>query len=277
MTDDETDLFERAEQTASWLSDRADAAPEVAMILGSGLGALADEVKDPTTLDYGEIPHFPVSDVEGHAGELVFGTFEGTRVVVMSGRVHYYEGWSPEALTFPVRAFGQLGADRMVVTNSAGGANPEFEPGDLMLITDHLNLTGMNPLRGPNDERFGPRFPDLSDAYAADLRERAALAAGELEVDLQKGVYAGMPGPSYETPAEIQMLQTLGGDAVGMSTVPEVIVANHMGIDVLGISCITNMAAGLQQSLDHDEVKKVAARVRGTFARLVRGVVRQFD
>lgn len=277
MTDGETDLYERTEETASWLRDRTDAVPEVAMILGSGLGALADEVEEPTTLDYREIPHFPVSDVEGHAGELVFGTFEGTQVVVMSGRVHYYEGWSPEELTFPVRTFGQLGADRMLVTNSAGGANPDFEPGELMLITDHLNLTGMNPLRGPNDERFGPRFPDMSDAYAADLRERAELAATELDIELREGVYAGMAGPTYETPAEIEMVQTVGGDAVGMSTVPEVIVANHMGIEVLGISCITNMAAGLQQSLDHDEVKEVAARVRDKFSRLVRGVIRQFE
>lgn len=277
MGNQTNDLYERTEETVSWLRERSAAAPEVAMILGSGLGALADEIADPETFAYEDIPNFPVSDVEGHAGELVFGEFENNRVVVMSGRVHYYEGWSLEELTFPVRTFGQLGADRMVVTNSAGGANPEFDPGDLMLITDHINLTGVNPLRGPNHESFGPRFPDMSDAYAADLRERAELAAAELDVDLEKGVYAGMPGPSYETPAEIQMIQTVGGDAVGMSTVPEVIVANHMGLDVLGLSCITNLAAGLQKSLAHEEVKEVAARARDEFARLVRGILRQFD
>jgi len=271
------DLYERVEETTDRLRRQIDHTPEVAMILGSGLGALADEIENPKVLDYTEIPHFPISDVEGHAGELVFGDFAGSRAVVMSGRAHYYEGWSLEEVTFPVRSFGALGVDRMLVTNSAGGANPDFEPADLMLITDHLNLMGANPLRGPNDERLGPRFPDMSDAYSEDLRERAERAATELEVDLRKGVYAGMPGPSYETPAEIRMIRQLGGDAVGMSTVPEVVVANHAGLEVLGISCITNKAAGLQESLDHREVEEVAGRAREKFARLVRGIIRQFD
>ncbi|MFB6350577.1 MAG: purine-nucleoside phosphorylase, partial [Bradymonadaceae bacterium] len=237
---------------------------------GSGLGALADEIEDAESFDYDRIPHFPVSAVEGHAGELVFGTLEGKRVAAMSGRVHYYEGWSLDQVTFPVRAFGQMGADQLLVTNSAGGANPDFSPGDLMLITDHINITGVNPLRGDNDPRFGPRFPDMSDAYTERLREVAEATAEELEIDLRQGVYTGVAGPSYETPAEINMIQTIGGDAVGMSTVPEVIVANHMDLDVLGISCITNMAAGLQETLDHDEVKEVAARVRSKFTTLVR-------
>ena len=249
---------------------RSDTIPETAMILGSGLGALADEIDDPTAFDYGMIPNFPVSAVEGHAGELVFGQLEGNDVVVMSGRVHYYEGWSLDQITFPVRVFGLLGVDQIFVTNSAGGANPDFEPGDLMLITDHINMTGVNPLRGENDPRFGPRFPDMSDAYTATLRELAVEAADELGIDLQRGVYTGMAGPSYETPAEIEMIQTIGGDAVGMSTVPEVIAATHMGLDVLGISCITNLAAGLQATLDHDEVKEVAGRARSKFAQLVR-------
>jgi purine-nucleoside phosphorylase len=267
-------LFDDVSETTDFLEERIDETPEIAMILGSGLGALADELDEPTALPYSEIPHFPVSAVEGHAGELVFGELEGTPVVVMSGRVHYYEGWDLDEVTFPVRTFGLMGIEQMIVTNSAGGANPDFTPGDLMLITDQINLTGVNPLRGENDERFGPRFPDMSDAYAERLRAKAEQAADELGIDLQHGYYAGLSGPTYETPAEIEMIQTLGGDAVGMSTVPEVIVANHMGMDCLGISCITNLAAGLQESLDHEEVKETAGKARQKFASLVRTTVR---
>jgi purine-nucleoside phosphorylase len=273
MTHGRPNLYDDIQETVEWLEDRVEKTPDLAMILGSGLGAMADEIEDPQTFPYEEIPHFPVSGVEGHAGELVFGKLEGTEVVVMSGRVHYYEGWELHEVTFPVRTFGELGTEHLMVTNSAGGANPDFSPGDLMLITDHINMTGANPLHGDNESRLGPRFPDMSDAYAETLREVAVGAADELDIDLQEGVYTGVAGPSYETPAEIDMIQTIGGDAVGMSTVPEVIAANHMGMNVMGISCITNMAAGLQESLDHDEVKEVASRVRSKFASLVRTIV----
>jgi purine-nucleoside phosphorylase len=266
-------LYDDIQETVDWLEERIETTPDLAMILGSGLGAMADEIEDPQTFPYEEIPHFPVSAVEGHAGELVFGELEGTDVVVMSGRVHYYEGWELHEVTFPVRTFGELGIEHLMVTNSAGGANPDFSPGDLMLITDHINMTGANPLHGDNESRLGPRFPDMSDAYAETLREVALGAADELDIDLREGVYTGVAGPSYETPAEINMIQTIGGDAVGMSTVPEVIAANHMGMTVLGISCVTNMAAGLQETLDHDEVKEVASRVRSKFASLVRTIV----
>lgn len=273
MTDNVSE-YDRVRETADWLEERVDTPAEIAMVLGSGLGALADEIDDGQAFDYTEIPHFPVSAVEGHAGELVFGELEGRDVVIMSGRVHYYEGWTPEEVTFPMRTFGLMGIDRVVITNSAGGANPDFTPGDLMLITDQINLTGFNPLRGENDERFGPRFPDMSDAYDSELADVVREAAGSLDIPLQEGVYTGMSGPSYETPAEIRMLQTIGGDAVGMSTVPEVIVANHMGMKVVGISCITNLAAGLgHEKLDHKEVKEVASRIRETFSSLVRTTV----
>jgi purine-nucleoside phosphorylase len=269
----ETDEFERVQTTVEWLDERIDETPDIAMVLGSGLGALADELTDATAFSYGDIPNYPVSAVEGHAGELVFGQLEGRPVVVMSGRVHYYEGWSAKEVTLPMRSFGQLGIEKTVITNSAGGVNPDFSPGDLMVISDHLNLTGTNPLRGLNDERFGPRFPDMTDTYDDALRSTVRAAAARLGIDLKQGVYAGMAGPSYETPAEIQMLQTLGADAVGMSTVPEAIVANHMGMQVVGISCITNLAAGLgDEKLDHDDVKRVAADIRETFATLVKAI-----
>jgi len=267
---DASSPYDNVRETVDWLESRLDDMPDVAMILGSGLGALAEEVEDAESFGYSRIPHFPVSAVEGHAGELVVGTLEGRRVAAMSGRVHYYEGWTLDQVTFPVRTFGLMEVDQLIVTNSAGGANPDFSPGDLMLISDHINLTGVNPLRGENEPRFGPRFPDMSDAYTESLREIARATAEDLDIELREGVYTGVAGPSYETPAEIEMIRTIGGDAVGMSTVPEVIAANHMGIEVLGISCITNMAAGLQESLDHDEVKEVAARVRSTFTTLVR-------
>lgn len=272
MTD--TTLYDKASTTVAWLEERLPDVPEIALILGSGLGGLCDEFEDATSFDYHDVPGFPVSAVEGHAGKLVYGKLAGKSVLAMQGRVHYYEGWTLEEVTFPVRVFGLLGIDKLLVTNSAGGSNPEYVPGDLMVITDHLNLTGVNPLRGDNDERFGPRFPDMSYAYAPEVRETILQAANELGFELQQGVYAGMAGPSYETPAEIRMVQTLGGDAVGMSTVPEVIVANHGGMTVGGISCITNLAAGLgSERLDHAEVKEVAARVREKFTELVRKTV----
>jgi purine-nucleoside phosphorylase len=271
MSDDKDTYFESINDSAGWLSERADIQPDIAMILGSGLGALAEELEDRQAFDYHDIPGFPVSAVEGHAGELVFGRLSGKDVVVMSGRVHYYEGWTMKEVCFPTRVFAMMGIRTLFVTNSAGGANPDFVPGDLMLITDHLNLTGDNPLRGENDDRLGPRFPDMTEAYTGEVRQTILRAATELSLDIRQGVYAGMAGPTYETPAEIRMVQTIGGDAVGMSTVPEVIAANHSGMRVGGVSCITNLAAGLgQEKLDHAEVKEVAARVREKFSSLVR-------
>ena len=268
---EKSDLFERASRTADVIRDAVDVTPKVAMILGSGLGALADEIDGTTAIDYADLPGFPVSAVEGHAGQLVVGQLEGVPVAIMQGRAHYYEGWSMREVTFPIRVFARLGIDHLVVTNSAGGANADFVPGDLMIIGDHLNLTGDNPLRGPNEEGFGPRFPDMTDPYDGELRKMIRSVASDMDVDIKQGVYAGLAGPTYETPAEVKMVRTAGGDAVGMSTVPEVIVANHCGMKVAGISCITNMAAGLSATkLSHDEVKETADRVRETFTGLVR-------
>ena len=263
-------LYDRALETANWLAERADGKPDIGLILGSGLGALADTMTDAISIPYGEIPHFPVSQVEGHAGNLVFGTFSGKYVVFFQGRVHYYEGWSPEEVTFGVRTLHLMGVDRVIITNAAGGINPDFAAGDLMLITDHLNLTGYSPLRGDNDERFGPRFPDMSHAYDPSMRAKIIEAAREMNIPLKSGVYAGFSGPTYETPAEVRMAGLLGGDAVGMSTVPETIVANHMGMKVGGVSCISNLAAGISpHKLSHAEVKATANLVRETFAGLI--------
>lgn len=268
-----TSLYDRALATAGFLRSYLPEVPHVAMILGSGLGDLADDVQGGHRIPYHEIPGFPVSRVEGHSGQLVTGTFQGRPVVMMQGRVHYYEGWELDDVTFPIRVFALLGIKTLLVTNSAGGANPEYTPGDLMVIRDHINLTGVNPLRGANEDRFGLRFPDMSDPYARELREVMHRAAAQLGIRLQEGVYAGVAGPSYETPSEVRMIQRLGGDAVGMSTVPEVIVARHSGMRVAGISCITNPAAGLNtEPLTHEEVKETAQRVRGTFGALVRTI-----
>ncbi|RAL22206.1 purine-nucleoside phosphorylase [Lujinxingia litoralis] len=269
-----SDLAGRAQASADFLKARITDAPRIAMILGSGLGAIGDQLDDATAIDYAEIPNFPVSGVEGHKGRLVFGRLEGVPVVVMQGRSHFYEGWSMQEVTFPVRAFHLLGIDHLVVTNSAGGINADYKPGDLMIINDHINFTGQNPLHGPNEDAFGPRFPDMSDPYSAELRQLLHQVAHSRDIAVKEGVYAGVAGPSYETPAEVRMLRTLGGDAVGMSTVPEVIVASHCGMKVAGISCITNYAAGLSDTkLHHDEVKETADRVRETFTGLVRGLV----
>ena len=244
----------------------------VGVVLGSGLGHVADIVleNEGRAVDYGTIPHFPSSSVEGHKGRLVAGRVGGARVLLMQGRVHRYEGYSAQQVVFPIRVLHALGVRRLVVTNAAGGLGEGFAPGDLMLIEDHLNLTGDNPLLGANDVRFGPRFPDMSDAYCAKLRDVADKVAAERGVQVRRGVYAGLLGPSYETPAEIRMLRTLGASAVGMSTVHEVIAANHLGIEVLGISCITNLAAGISRDkLSHDDVKETAARVGEAFSGLV--------
>ena len=251
---------------------------EVALILGSGLGSLADTFEEPVAIPYAEIPHFPLSTVEGHKGQLVFGQFGGKRAVAMQGRFHFYEGWELEQVTFPVRVFSKLGCGVLVVTNSSGGINVDWSAGDLMLIRDHINLTGVNPLRGENEARFGVRFPDMSDAYDLTYRRQIMRLARELGIELRTGIYAGVQGPSYETPAEVTMLRRLGGDAVGMSTVPEVIVANHCGMRVIGISCITNMAAGVSDHrLTHEEVTETAAATRERFSTLLWEIVTRLD
>ena len=262
------------QESAEFIRSKVKVAPKIGLILGSGLGVLADEIAEPVKIPYGEIPHFPVSTVEGHAGKFVFGTLEGVPVCAMQGRFHFYEGYPMAKVTFPVRVMKAAGAAKLVVTNAAGGVNREFKPGDLMLITDHLNMMGTNPLIGPNDPKAGPRFPDMSRAYSRELTAQAREAAEGLGIALREGVYCAFTGPTYETPAEVRMARALGADAVGMSTVPEVIVARHVGLECLGISCITNMASGiLDQPLSHEEVIETTERVRATFLKLVKAVV----
>jgi len=270
----QTDLYSRAEQAAKAIRARTSVSARVALVLGSGLGAFADDFADSTAIPYQDIPGFASSTAQGHAGRLVIGKVEGINVVAMQGRVHFYEGYSLEQVTFPIRTFKLLGIDTLILTNASGGVNVQLTQGALMVISDHLNLMGVNPLRGPNDERFGPRFPDLTEVYSRELQELAIEEARELGVTLRRGIYAGLAGPSYETPAEIHMLRAFGADAVGMSTVPEAIVARQMGINVLGISCITNMAAGIsEQPINHAEVMETGERVRATFAQLLRRVI----
>ncbi len=269
------DYFDQIEEAADSVRSRVGGAtPDVAIVLGSGLGAFTSALGDAVTCAYGEIPHWPASAVVGHAGTLVVGTIRGRRVAALSGRAHFYEGHDLRTVTFPTRVLGRLGVPALILTNAAGGINLDFKPGTLMLIDDHLNLMGTNPLVGPNDDRLGPRFPDMTEAYSARLRAIAVDAARAAGVALARGVYAALHGPSYETPAEIRYLRTIGADAVGMSTVPEAIVARHMGLEVLGISCITNAAAGvLPQPLVHDEVMAVARRVRAGFCSLLEAIV----
>ncbi|WP_408006604.1 purine-nucleoside phosphorylase [Pseudalkalibacillus sp. A8] len=262
-------------QAAEYIQDKIDERPTIGLILGSGLGILADKIKNPVSLPYSEIPSFPVSTVEGHAGELVIGTIEGKTVVAMKGRFHYYEGYPIEKVTFPVRVMKEIGVESLIVTNAAGGINESFEAGDLLIITDHINNIGDNPLIGPNDNSLGVRFPDMSDAYSGHLQGIAKQVAENLNISIQEGVYIANSGPSYETPAEVRMLRILGGDAVGMSTVPEVIVARHGGMEVLGISCISNMAAGiLDQPLTHDEVIETTEKVKANFMAFVQQIVK---
>ncbi|MFM1652799.1 purine-nucleoside phosphorylase [Brevibacillus sp. B_LB10_24] len=261
-------------EAKQFIEEKIASRPQVGLVLGSGLGVLADEIEDAVVIPYHEIPHFTKSTVEGHKGQLVIGRLEGKQVVAMQGRFHYYEGHDLSAVVFPIRVMKAIGVETILVTNAAGGINTSYRPGDLMLIADHLNLTFRNPLIGPNDESLGVRFPDMSEAYSKRLRALAKEVAGELGIHLQEGVYAGLLGPSYETPAEIRMLRTLGGDAVGMSTVPEVIVARHMGVEVLGISCISNVAAGiLDQPLSHEEVMETTERVKEQFLALMHRII----
>jgi len=264
------------EEAVRYIGERISLTPETGLILGSGLNDLAGEIADPVVLPYGEIPHFPRSTAPGHLGRLLIGRLEGKPVAVMQGRFHFYEGYPMETLAFPIRVLKLLGVKRLIVTNAAGGVNTSFVPGDLMVIEDHIKMGGGHPLVGPNDPLFGPRFPDMSRAYAPRLTALAESAAKELKADLKRGVYAFMTGPSFETPAEIRMLRTLGADAVGMSTVPEVIVAAHCGLEVLGISCISNMAAGiLDQPITEEEVIEAGRMVREKFAALLRVILRR--
>ena len=253
------------EEAKRLLESRTPLRPTIGVVLGSGLGAFADELSERTDIPYADIPGWPGSTAVGHAGKLAIGKLGELAVAVMAGRAHLYEGYSPAQVTFGVRVLGRLGVRSMVFTNAAGGINLTLEQGGLVLISDHINLQGVNPLTGPNDDSLGPRFPDMSEAYSRAYRDAARQVAAELCVPISEGVYAAMLGPSYETPAEIRYLRTIGADVVGMSTVLEAIVANHMGIKVLGISCVTNMAAGiLPQKIHHEEVLETGARVRDT-------------
>ena len=262
--------YELIQSAVAAVRERCSLQPKVGIILGSGLGAFADSLENKIAIAYSDIPNFPTSSVAGHAGRLVIGTLGDAPIVAMQGRVHMYEGYTPQEVAFPARVLCSLGIDSLVVTNAAGGINGSFKAGDLMLISDHVNLSGRNPLIGANDERLGPRFPDMSHAYDPDLCDILRKTAAKLETPLQEGVYVWLSGPTYETPAEIRMLRTLGIDAVGMSTVPETIVANHMGVRVVGISCITNLAAGISKvPLSHAEVSETANRVRDRFTNLL--------
>ncbi len=266
--------YERVEEAAASVRTRCGTLPETAIVLGSGLGDFADTLLDAIATPYGEIPHWPASKIVGHAGRLVIGNVAGKRVAALSGRVHVYEGHDLATVVFAVRVMGRLGVTRVILTNAAGGVNTSFGRGALMVIDDHINMLGSNPLIGPNDERLGERFPDMSEVYSSRLRRVADEAARAKGVEVAHGVYIAVAGPSYETPAEIRAFRTLGADAVGMSTVPEAIAARHMGMEVLGISCITNMAAGvLPQPLVHEEVMETARRVRGSFIALLEGIV----
>ncbi|HJB24543.1 MAG TPA: purine-nucleoside phosphorylase [Candidatus Jeotgalibaca pullicola] len=261
---------EQLVETANYLKDKGFLEPEIGLILGSGLGDLADEITNPIVVPYSEIPHFPISTVKGHKGQLVYGELSGKTVIAMQGRFHFYEGYPIQEVTLPIRVMKLLGVHSVGLTNAAGGVNIDFSPGDLMLIQDHINFTGQNPLIGPNDEEMGPRFPDMSQTYDSDYQEKIKSVAKKMNVAIKEGVYMGFSGPTYETPAEIKMARTLGADAVGMSTVPEAIVARHSDLRVFGISCITNLAAGMQTSLNHQEVVEVSKRVNQTFKTLLK-------
>lgn len=261
-------------EAKAYIEKHTKVTPTIGIILGSGLGPFADTLEDAVHIPYDEIPHFAKSAAVGHANELVIGTIAGKTVVAMKGRFHYYEGFTLDQVTFPVRVMKALGMEKMIVTNACGAVNTDFSPGDLMLITDHINLTANNPLMGPNNDELGVRFLDVSEVYSKQLRSVVSDVAKDQNVTLQEGVYAWWTGPTYETPAEIRMIRTLGADAVGMSTVPEALIARHAGIETVGISCLTNMACGiLDQPLNHEEVIETAERVKSTFLKLVTEVI----
>ncbi|MBE6067923.1 MAG: purine-nucleoside phosphorylase [Clostridium lundense] len=266
--------LEKVKESVDFIKSKIDISPEIGIILGSGLGDLAEKVENKVIVKYEDIPNMPKSTVVGHAGQYVFGKLSGKDVVMMQGRIHYYEGHPMEIIALPIHIMKFLGIKTLIVTNAAGGVNTSFNPGDLMIITDHINFVFNNPLIGKNDEEIGPRFPDMSMPYDKDLVNLSEEVAKTHNINIQKGVYVMMPGPTYETPAEVKMIRIIGGDAVGMSTVPEVIVAKHAGLKVLGISCITNMASGiLDQPLNHQEVIETSNRVKGTFTRLITNIV----
>lgn len=264
----------RAEAAAKFIRKKTKLRPKIALVLGSGLGALADEFEQATAIPYSKIPHFPRSTAIGHAGRLVIGTMEGVEVAAMQGRVHLYEGYSAKEVAFPIRVFGRMGVKAVILTNAAGGIRTAFTQGQLVVISDHINLQGVSPLTGPNEQSFGPRFPDMSEAYDWKFRELALAEGRALGINLGEGVYAAVAGPSYETPAEVRYLRSIGADLVGMSTVPEVTAARHSGLRVLGISCVTNAAAGvLDQPLNHKDVLETTERVKGEFIGLLRAVI----
>ncbi|NLK95081.1 MAG: purine-nucleoside phosphorylase [Clostridiales bacterium] len=270
------DQLTKIKQSYEFIKRQTKYSPTLGLILGSGLGAIAEEIEDPEFYKYEDIPNFPTSTIEGHKGRLVIGNIQGKTVIAMEGRFHFYEGYNMNEVTFPIRVMKLLGITTIIVTNAAGAVNTSFNPGDLMLITDHINLSGSNPLIGRNLDDFGSRFPDMSEAYNKELISHTKSLANELNIEVKEGVYTMLSGPSYETPAEIKMVRILGGDAVGMSTVPEVIVANHCKINVLGISCLTNMAAGiLNEPLSHNEVIETSNRVKNNFISLVKKIIKE--
>lgn len=272
------DEFAKSGSAAQFILKRTAIRPRIALVLGSGLGGFADDLEDSVRIPYAEIPYFPRSTAVGHAGTLVIGSISGIAVAAMQGRVHLYEGYSAQQVAFPMRVLGSTGARAVVLTNAAGGINPAYGRGALVVIRDHINLQGQNPLVGPNDERFGPRFPDMTDCYNPVFRKFVTDEAEQLNGDIYEGIYAAMLGPSYETPGEIRYLRTVGADLVGMSTVPEVIAARHMGLEVLAISCVTNMAAGMSgEKINHGEVLETGQRVRDKFVALLRAVLPKID
>ena len=271
-----SDVFSRVDEAARFIQSRCGAPPLSAIVLGSGLGGLEQQLAGAVSLEYGALPHWPRSTIQGHTGRLVMGELAGRRVAVLSGRSHLYEGYDFDHVVFGTRVMGRLGVREIVLTNAAGGIGSTLTPGALMIIEDHINLLGGNPLTGANDDRLGPRFPDMSEVYSARLRTIAAEAGRDRGIQLATGVYAAVQGPSYETPAEVRFLKTVGADAVGMSTVPEAIAARHMGLEVLGLSCITNMAAGLGHgALDHHDVLATTERVRGQVLAVIEAIVRK--
>lgn len=281
--------YEKAVEAAEFIRSKYGKDLQTAIVLGSGLGAFADDVSDAVRIPYEEIPHFARSTVQGHAGQLVLGEVEGVPVAVQQGRFHFYEGYDMEQVMFPMRVFGQIGVKNVILTNAAGSLSTEMRPGSLMLISDHLNMMGVNPLRGENDERFGPRFPDMTEVYAKNLQQIAIAEAGDIAKErfrngsdeeltdfLHRGVYCALSGPTYETPSEIHLYRLLGADAVGMSTVPEAIAARHQGMNVLGISCITNFGAGMTtEPINHQEVMETGARVAEIFKELLRRIIQR--
>jgi purine-nucleoside phosphorylase len=274
----EQDLYARAEAAASKIGAHVGAMPKTAVVLGSGLGGLAQQLVDPVALDYAEIPHFPVTTVAGHSGRFAVGGFHGPRVALLQGRFHYYEGHPLEIVTFPMRVLQRLGVTRVILTAAVGGINTSLTPGNLVCLVDHLNLLGENPLRGPNDERLGIRFPDMTEAYSRRLRQLALEEARHGRIPLKTGVYACMPGPSYETPAEIRMLRTLGADVVGMSTVAEAMVAHHGGIEVLALAVVTNAAAGVTGApITHEEVLEMGKEAVTRLSNLIGRVVNRLE